>query len=214
MPSKAADEREDDKNKNLTLRLPEEYHRQLVSQAVRRGLTLNALLVGLVHRHLLESGYAPDVIKSLSGRLFEITITPLSDRYGDYFCCRFDVYENHPLYKKRRAHYLIGVSYSLAGKESDPYGLVKDVGLALLNFYNRRGLELDQLAWQSGPHDPPSPSPSLTDNWRYIGSSTTRNVGEFLIALGRNHWKDELLASTGQSQDIRCSLRTDADLYG
>lgn len=211
MPSKH--ENQEGKYKNLTLRLPDEYHRQLVGQAARRGLTLNALLVSLVHRHLLDSGYATDVIKSLSGRLFEINVEPIPDRYDDFFCCRFDIFENHSLYDKRRAHYIIGVSYSLVDQKIDPYDQVKDVGLALLNFYNRRGLEIDQLAWQVGPHDPPSPSPSMQDNWRYIGSSTTKNLGEFLIALARNHWKDDLLVSTGQSQDIRCNLRTEADLY-
>lgn len=203
---------QEDKHKNLTLRLPDEYHRQLVGQAARRGLTLNALLVNLVHRHLLDSGYAPDVIKSLSGRLFEITVEPIPDRHEDFFCCRFDIFENHQLYNKRRAHYIIGVSDSLINQKVDPYDQVKDVGLALLNFFNRRGLEIDQLAWQISPKDPPSPSPSMEDNWRYIGSSTTKNLDEFLIALSRNHWKDELVASTGQSQDIRCNLRSENDL--
>lgn len=211
MPSNYGEQ--EDKYKNLTLRLPDAYHRQLVGQAARRGLTLNALLVSLVHRHLLDSGYGPDVIKSLSGRLFEIDVEPIPDRFGDFFCCRFDILENHPLYSKRRAHYVFGVSYSLIDQKVDPYDQVKDVGLALLNFFNRRALEIDQLAWQVGPHDPPAPSPSMEDNWRYIGSSTTKNLSEFLIALARNHWKDELVLSTGQSQDIRCNLRTEADLY-
>jgi hypothetical protein len=214
MPSKKQyDQSEDEKNKNLTLRLPEEYHRQLVGQAARRGLTLNALLIGIVHRHLLESGYAPNVIKSHSGRLFEIEVEPVRDRLRDYFCCRFDVFENHLLYNKRRAHYLIGLSEPLAYQANDPFGLVKDVGIAMLNFYNRRGLEIDQLAWQTSSKDPPSPSPTMKDNWRYIGISTTKNIGEFLIALARNHWKDDLVVSTGQSQDIRCELRSEADLY-
>jgi hypothetical protein len=203
---------DDDKQKNMTLRLPEEYHRQLVDQANRRGLTLNSLLSVIVHRHLLDSGYAPEAIKSLSGRLFEVNVESLADSYGDFFCSRFDIVENHPLYNKRRAHYLIGVSYSLIGN-SDPAGIVKDVGLALLNFYNRKGLELDQLAWQKGRNDPPTPSPGMLDNWRYIGSTTTNDVAEFLLLLGKNHWTDDLLAVTGQSQDIRCNLRTEADLY-
>lgn len=41
-----------------------------------------------------------------------------------------------------------------------------------------------------------------------------KNLSEFLIALARNHWKDDPLVSTGQSQDIRCNLRNEADLYG
>jgi len=212
MPSKNVDGRVDEKSKNLTLRLPDEFHRQLAAQASRQGLTLNGLLVGIVNRHLLESGYAPGVIKSLSGRLFEINFEPIADTYDDYFCGRFDIFENHPLYNKRRAHYIIGVSRSLIG-QADPYDVVKDIGLGLLNSYNRRGLEIDQIAWQRGPKDPSSPSPTMKDNWRYIGSSTTKNISEFLVSLARNHWKDELLVATGQSQDIRCNLRTETDLY-
>ncbi len=212
MPSKLKNQ--ESKYKNLTLRLPDEFHRQLVGQAERRGLTLNGLLVNLVHRHLLDSGYAPGVIKSLSGRLFEISVEPIPDDYENFYCCRFDIYENHPLYNKRRAQYIFGVSKMLIEQRIDPYDQVKDVGLALLNFFNRRGLEIDQLAWQVNPKDPPTPSPSMKDNWRYIGTSTSNNLVEFLIALSRNHWKDELVISTGQSQDIRCNRRTEADLYG
>ncbi len=211
MPSKF--DKENEKSyKNLTLRLPDEFHRQLIVQASRRGLTLNGFLVDIVYRHLLESGFAPDVIKSFSGRLFEIQIEDIPDENLGYFCSRFDVYECHPLYNKRRAHYIIGVDYDLVEK-IDPYGVVKEVGLGLLNFYNRQGLEIDQLAWQTNPSDPPSPSPSMKDNWRYVGTSTTKNLSEFLIAIGRNHWKDELLVLMGQSQDIRCNLRTERDLY-
>jgi len=210
MPSKNDD---DDKNKNLTLRLPEGYHRQLTGQASRLGLTLNGHLVNIVHKHLLETGYAPNVLKSFSGRLFEIEVEPVRDRPSDYFYSRFDVYEIHPLYNKRRAHYLIAVSYSLLRRDEDPYQLVEAVGLALLNFYNRSGLEVDQLGWQTGPNNPPSPSPTMKDNWRHIGSSVTKNIDEFLITLAKNHWKDDLLVSTGQSQDIRCNLRSESDLY-
>lgn len=53
----------------------------------------------------------------------------------------------------------------------------------------------------------------MKDNWRYIGPALTKNLAEFMLALGRNHWKDDLLVVTGQSQDIRCELRTEADLF-
>ena len=212
MPSKDVDGITEDKSKNLTLRLPDEYHRQLVTQANRQGLTLNGLLVGIVNRHLLDSGYAPHVIKSLSGRLFEINVEPISSIHDHFFCSRFDIFESHPLYNKRRAHYIFGVSNSLIG-QGNPYDAVKDIGLAMLNSYNRRGLEIDEIAWQTNPKDPISPSPSMVDNWRYVGTSTTKNISQFLVSLARNHWKDELLASMGQSQDIRCNLRTENDLY-
>ena len=199
--------------KNLTLRLADEYHRQLIAQAARRGLTLNAHLSNIVERHLMDSGFAPDVLKSLSGRLFEIVVEPIRQTSTfDYFCSRFDVVEHHSLYEKRRAHYIFGVDSDLCG-EKDPYGVVKDVGLALLNFYNRQGYELDQLAWQTTPKDPPTPSQTMKDNWRYIGPSVTNNVAVFMVALARNHWKDDRLAITGESQDIRCKLRSESDLY-
>lgn len=209
MPSKSGD----DKYKNLTLRLPDDYHRQLLIQSSRRGMTLNGFLLEIIHRHLLDSGFAPDVIKSLSGRLFEINIEPIPDENLGYFCSRFDVYEHHPLYNKRRAHYILGVSYELLLEDSAPYAMVKEIGLGLLNYYNRRAFEIDQLAWQLGPNDPPSPSPTILDNWRYIGPETTKNLSEFLIALARSHWKDELLVIKGVSQDIRCNLRSERDLY-
>lgn len=212
MPSKKS-ENEDEKGlKNLTLRLPDDYHRQLATQSGRKGLTLNAHLLSIVERHLLETGYFPEVIKSLSGRLFEIEVEPIVDRYSGFLCSRFDVYENHPLYRKRRAHYIFGVSSQLF-TSNEPHGEIKDLGLALLNFYNRRALEIDQLAWQTTDQIPANPSSKMTDNWRFIGSSTTKNLTEFMLALARNHWKDDLLVVTGQSQDIRCGLRSEEDLF-
>lgn len=205
---------EDRGYKNLTLRLPDEYHRQVATQAARSGLTLNAHLINIVQRHLMDSGFAPDVIKSLSGRLFQIDVEPIPKQAhaGGYFCSRFDVNEYNPLYTKRRAHYVFGIANAIAG-DIDPYGVVKDIGTALLNFYNRRGLEIDQLAWQTGRTDPPSPSQTMKDNWRYIGTDIAKNPGAFLVSLARNHWRDDLVISAGQSQDIRCNLRTEEDLY-
>lgn len=201
-------------HKNLTLRLPDEYHRQIVKQAERFGLTLNAHLNNIVRRHLMESGYYPDVLKSSSGRLFEIEVAeiPRSKHSGTYFCSRFDIVEHHPLYDKRRAFYVFGVESSLIHK-SDPFGAVKDIGIALLNFYNREGLEIDQLAWQEDLRGPSSPNPEIPDNWRYIGPETTRTVEEFMVTLGRNHWSDPLLQVTGLSQDLRYGRRTERDLY-
>jgi hypothetical protein len=200
--------------KNLTLRLPDEYHRQVATQAARSGLTLNAHLINIVQRHLMDSGFAPDVLKSLSGRLFQIEAEPVSRQLhaSGYFCSRFDVNEYHPLYIKRRAHYVFGIANSIAG-DIEPYGVVKDIGRALLNFYNRKGLEIDQLAWQTRPTDPPSPSSTMKDNWRYIGTDIAGDPGAFMVSLARNHWRDDLLVSTGQSQDIRCNLRAEEDLY-
>lgn len=149
MPSKRKAEVDDRGPRNLSLRLPDDYHRQLSAQAARRGLTLNGHLVSIVERHLLDTGYFPDVIKSLSGRLFDIEVEPLTDRYAGFLCSRFDIYENHPLFRKRRAHYILGVSNRLL-VSNDPHGEVRDLGIGLLNFYNRQATEIDQLACLPG----------------------------------------------------------------
>ncbi len=214
MPSNSNDKG----HKNLTLRLPDEFHRQLQHQAQASGHTLNGHLVNIVRGHLMGSGYYPNVIKSLSGRLFEIGVVPIPHEHaGRLFCSQFVVSEYHPLYSGQRAEYLIGVDSQLAFG-GDPFGIVNDVGIGLLNFYNRKGFEIDQLAWHKVPSEPDSPVSQWKDNWRYIGPETIRNVDEFLIALGRNHWKDRLLVATGQSQERRFdSIRKEeipSDLVG
>jgi hypothetical protein len=200
--------------KNLTLRLPDDYHRQLVAQADRSGLTLNGHLLNVVRRHLMDSGYYPYVIKSFSGRLFEVSVTEISrsKNPGHYFSSRFDLTEHHPLYSKRRARYVFGIASPIVYGE-DPFGAVKDIGLGLLNFFNRQGLEIDQLAWQNAIGDPLPPEHEGEDNWRYIGTGVCKSAAEFLLALGRNHWKDQLLIITGESQDIRYHRRSEDDLF-
>lgn len=200
--------------KNLTLRLTDEYHRQLASQAARAGQTLNGHIASVIKLHLMNSGYTPDSIKSSSGRLFEVQVEPIRQRtLENYYSSRFDIYEYHPLYTKRRAHYIFGLDQDLVAKHAEPFSVVKDVGLGLLNLYNRQGFELDQIAWKALPNHPSTPSPTMEDNWRYVGVDTTEDVERFLIKLLKDEWRDELIWKTGQSQDIRCKLRTEADLY-
>lgn len=200
--------------KNLTFRLPDDYHRQLYDQAERQGLTMNAHLMNIVSRHLQESGYFPNVLKSASGRLFEIEVEniPHGTHSTRYFCARFDITEIHALYKKRRAKYVFGLANELI-QGSEPYQAVKDLGFALLHFYNRGLLEIDQLAWQPGVTDPNAPRPNQDDNWRYIGLGTTSNLAKFFMILGKNQWKDPQLILTGESQDLRYKLRSEDDLY-
>jgi hypothetical protein len=199
MPAKVTDKG----YKNLTLRLPDEFHRQLLQQASTSGHTLNGHLVNIVRGHLLDSGYYPNVMKSFSGRLFEVDVVPIPHKQGSrLFCSQFVVREYSPLYKGQRAEYVFGLDQQLVS-DDNPFGVVRDVGIALLNYYNRKGFEIDQLAWQRVATEPDSPVSPWKDNWRYIGPETTKNSEEFLIALGRDHWKDQLLIRTGQSQQSR-----------
>jgi hypothetical protein len=197
--------------KNLTLRLPDDLHRQLSNQATSSGHTLNGHLVNIVRGHLMDSGYYPNVIKSLSGRLYEVNVVPVRHEHGSrVFCSQFVLSEYHPLYKGERAEYFIGIDRQLLANR-DPFGMVEDVGLALLNFYNRLGFELDELAWHQNATEPESPASLWKDNWRFIGSETTRDLEEFLIELRRNHWKDKLVIRTGQRQEQRyASIRNEA----
>lgn len=189
--------------KNLTFRLPDEFHRQLAQQAVNTGHTLNGLLINIVRGHLMDCGYYPSVIKSFSGRLFDVTVKPLPfEETTRYFCSKFTIEEYDPLFSKTKAEYFIGIDRHLASS-GDPFGVVNDVGLGLLNFYNRQGLEIDQLAWQKVATEPNHPTSLWQDNWRFIGAGTTKNIDQFLIALARNHWKDQLLVITGEAQDKR-----------
>lgn len=156
----------------------------------------------------------PDSIKSPSSRLLEIQVEPTKQgNLGSYYSSRFDVVQYNPLYTKRRAHYIIGLNEDLIGKQQEPFSIVKDVGLGLLNLYNRQGFELDQIAWKTVSNQPRTPSPTMEDNWRYIGLDTTTDSERFLISLFKDEWKDDLVWKTGQSQDIRCNRRKEEDLY-
>lgn len=183
-------------HKNLTLRLPSELHKQLVSQSEQSSLSLNAHLINIVTRHVMETGYYPNMIKSLSGRLFEIKITniPHSETPGSY-SSRFDLYEYNPLYYHWQSYYVISVADELI-YGLHHYDVVEKVGKSLLNFYNRQGYEIDQLAWQQE-------DTTTSDNNRVINSKTTRHIDDLITALNRNQWKDGLLILMGKSQSQR-----------
>jgi len=191
------------KIKNLTLRLPENYHKQLQMQADRRGDSLHAMILFAIRRHLMDSGYAPDVIKSASGRLFEIGIEPLSRQLADiseYFASKFDVWETTPLDERRKAVYVFGVHRHLVDDApiKDPYQFVRELGLAVLNFYNRQRVEIDQLAWTMDPKN---------DNRRMFNSNEFGRVPESLLMdIAKDEWEDPKVSKTGQSQDVRYKL--------
>ncbi|MBZ0187880.1 MAG: hypothetical protein K8F91_16660, partial [Candidatus Obscuribacterales bacterium] len=64
--------REKVRTTNISLRIPEEYRKQLQLQSDKKGVSFNAHLLRVLEIHLMNSGFGPTSITSPSGRLFEI----------------------------------------------------------------------------------------------------------------------------------------------
>jgi len=115
---------------------------------------------------------------------------------------------NEPKYEKERAYYMIGVGRNTLRdwNVKDKATVAKEVGLSLLNFYNRRGMEIDRLKWNQFP------GPD-NDGRRIIQvSEVPETLEEFLAILMDGTWKDIYIEESEKSQDIRRG-RLESALY-
>jgi hypothetical protein len=189
--------RDKQKTTNFTLRLPEEYRKRLQMQADKRGISVNAHVLRILEIHLMQSGFGPPSMTSINtGRLFEIRTELVLDNVEE---TTWAFFVNEPKYEKERAYYMIGVGRTVLRdwNVKDKVTVAKDVGMSLLNLYNRQGLEVDRLKWTqfAGPDN---------DGRRILqASEVPESLEEFLAMLMNDTWKDTYVEETEKSQDIR-----------
>jgi hypothetical protein len=192
------------KTTNFTLRLPEEYRKRLQLQADKKGISVNAHVLRVLEIHLMHAGFGPTSITSTtSGRLFEIRSELVVDNVEE---TTFAFFIDEPKYEKERAYYLIGVGRTALRdwNVKDKQTVAKEVGLSLLNFYNRVGLEVDRLKWSQFPDN---------DGKQILqAAEVPETLEEFLDKLLSDTWKDGLVQHTEKSQDIRRG-RVESALY-
>lgn len=193
------------KTTNISLRIPEEYRKQLQLQADRKSVSFNAHLLRVLEIHLMSSGFGPTSITSVSGRLFEIRCEPYIDNVDE---TSWAFFIDEPNFEKERAYYVIGIGRTVLRdwQVNDKTTVTKEVGLALLNFYNRQGMEVDKLVWNqySGVDE---------DNRRLLQvAETPETLEQFLDQLMTNSWTDKFVEQSELSQDIRRG-RPESALY-
>ncbi len=197
--------REKLKTTNISLRIPEEYRKQLQLQADKKGISFNAHLLRVLEIHLMGSGFGPTSITSATGRLFEIRYELYIDNVDE---TSWAFFVDEPKYEKERAYYVVGIGRTVLRdwQISDKLTVAKEVGLALLNFYNRQGMEIDKLAWTQfpGPND---------DNRRLLQvAEVSETLQQFLDTLMTSSWTDKFVTQLDMSQDIRRG-RPESALY-
>lgn len=193
------------KTKNISLRIPEEYRKQLQIQADNKGISFNAHLLRVLEIHLMSSGFGPTSLTSSTGRLFEIRCEPYANNVEE---TSWAFFIDEPKYEKERAYYVIGMGRTVLRdwQVTDKETVSKEVGLALLSYYNRQGMEVDKLIWNqySGTDE---------DNKRLIQvAEVPDTLEEFFDALMNGKWTDSFLEQSSISQDIRRG-RSESALY-
>jgi hypothetical protein len=194
-----------EKTTNISLRLPEEYRKKLQLQADRKAISLNAHVLRVLEIHLMSSGFGPIAITSPSGRLFQIRCEPYIDNVDETTWVYFI---DEPKFEKERAYYLIGIGRTILRdwQVKDKATVAKEFGLALLNYYNRHGLEIDRLMWNQYP------GPD-NDNRRVLQvAEVPETLEQFLDNLLADKWTDKFVEQHDKSQDIRRG-RPESALY-
>lgn len=193
------------KTTNISLRIPEEYRKRLQLQADKRAISFNAHVLRVLEIHLMGSGFGPTSITSSSGRLFEIRCEPYVDNVDE---TTWAFFVDEPKFEKERAYYLIGIGRTILRdwQVKDKAAVSKEVGLALLNSYSRRGLEIDRLTWNQYP------APD-SDNRRVLQvAEVPETLEQFLDLLMVDKWTDKFIEQHEKSQDIRRG-RPESALY-
>ncbi len=194
-----------EKTSNISIRIPDDYRKRLQLQADKKGISFNAHILRVLEIHLMNSGFGPTALTSTTGRLFQVRCEPYLDNVDETTWAYFI---DEPKYEKERAYYLIGIGRTNLRdwQFKDKATVSKEVGLALLNFYNRRGMEVDRLSWSQypGPYN---------DGRRVLQvSEVPETLEQFLDSLMADKWTDKFVEQSDRSQDIRRG-RQESALY-
>jgi hypothetical protein len=194
-----------EKTSNISLRIPDEYRKRLQLQADKKGVSFNAHLLRVMEIHLMNSGFGPTSLTSGTGRLFQIRCEPYLDNVDETTWAYFI---DEPKYEKERAYYLMGIGRTILRdwQVKDKAQVSKEVGLALLNYYNRRGMEADRLVWNQypGPEN---------DGRRVLQvAEVPETLEQLLDLLMTDKWVDKYVSQDEKSQDIRRG-RPESALY-
>lgn len=194
-----------EKTSNISIRIPEEYRKRLQLQADKKAISFNAHVLRVLEIHLMSSGFGPTSLGSSSGRLFQIRCEPYLDTVEE---TTWAFFIDEPKFEKERAYYLVGIGRTILRdwQVKDKATVSKEVGLALLNYYNRRGMDIDRLIWSQYP------GPD-NDGRRILQvAEVPETLEEFLDQLMNDKWTDRFVKQDEQSQDIRRG-RPESALY-
>lgn len=194
-----------EKTSNVSIRIPDEYRKRLQLQADRKGVSFNAHVLRVLEIHLMSSGFGPTALTSASGRLFQIRCEPYLDNVDE---TTWAFFIDEPKFEKERAYYLIGIGRTILRdwQITDKAAVSKEIGLALLSFYNRKGMEIDRLVWNQYP------GPD-NDNRRVLQvAEVPETMQELLDILMSDKWVDKFVGQDEKSQDMRRG-RQESALY-
>lgn len=194
-----------EKTSNISIRIPDEYRKRLQLQADKKGQSFNAHVLRVLEIHLMNSGFGPTSLTSKSGRLFQIRTEPYLDNVDETTWAYFI---DEPKFEKERAYYFIGIGRTILRdwQVKDKSTVSKEVGLALLSYYNRIGLDIDRLVWDQYP------GPD-NDGRRVLQvAEVPETLQELLDMLMTEKWIDKFVKQDEQSQDIRRG-RPESALY-
>jgi hypothetical protein len=193
------------KTSNISIRIPDDYRKRLQLQADKKGISFNAHVLRVLEIHLMSSGFGPSSLTSSSGRLFQIRFEPYLDNVDE---TTWAFFIDEPKFEKERAYYLIGIGRTVLRdwQVKDKSTVSKEVGLALLSFYNRQGMEIDRLNFLQYP------GPD-NDGRRVLQvAEVPETLEQFLDQLTQDKWKDKFVEQSDRSQDIRRG-RPESTLY-
>lgn len=132
-----------------TLRLPPELRKRVERLAESRRISLNQQIVRILELYFIDAGDIGDSLKSLSGRLFEVT-GEVYEGHGER-AVLVDLQVSDARQQRKIAAFNFGVDTEtlrhLHVEKADQEQAVQELARAILRFYLRQGIEPEAISW-------------------------------------------------------------------
>lgn len=193
-----------------TLRLPLELRKRVERLAESRRLSLNQQIVRILELYFIDAGDIGDSLKSLSGRLFEVTGEAYEGHGERAILIDLQVFDARQ--QRKIAAFNFGVDTEtlkhLHVEKADQEQAVQELARALLRFYLRQGIEPEAISWSQY-------ADRGYTNTRILHSEEipdgVRTLEDLLTAINQDDWFD--WPSVGNYlQDLNCRISKARDL--
>jgi hypothetical protein len=176
-----------------TLRLPEALKTRMETSADNRKISLNQLILDIIDQHYKAAGLTQGTTISTNGRTLEIRVKQIQHPPGMPMC---NFYLDDAARGMEVACYTLGFSsqfmWQLQVVESQQYQAIAEIGMALLHFFNRQGLDITRLEWTQFPTIDTRRVLQMQDAKTRTGVFI-RTVEQFSSALQEDLWLDRLM---------------------
>lgn len=197
-----------------TMRLPESWKTRLENSAANRNVSVNQFVLDIIDQHYKAAGFVEGTSIITNGRSLEIRVKQIKTHPPGMPMCFF--YLDDLARGMEVACYTIGFSsqfmWQLGIEERQQYEVIAELGMALLHYFNRQGLDITRLEWAQFPTIANRRVLQVQDG-KTRDDVYIRTPEQFLSALQEDLWVDRLISVRSKNALDARSLETALTIF-